>query len=164
MVKRKSQKGKQEMAQHSLRCHKSRGNRLKELEASKHSSSWAILSNRYTRFLRAYFIHNNREKQCASQDVFLNKQSNKYLHRRSCVSRWHPTEWHCYFKAPKQLSCWEGARSVGLASATFAPGPTHSFLARGNHCICLVSTRTTPEDRRGQQGDWGLWSTTALLY
>lgn len=68
MVERKSQKGKQEEAQCSLRCHKSRENRLKELTASKRSSSRTILSNQHTHSLAEVISFTPTEEKEALQE------------------------------------------------------------------------------------------------
>lgn len=146
MVERKSQKGKQEEAQCSLRCHKSGGNRLKELTASKHSSSPTILSNQHTQSLRGYFIHTNRRE--ASQDVFKH-QRNRYLqHSPQAYQVGHPTERRYYFKAPEWLGCSEAMRDAWTCfSSSGLLRPAHSFLCSGNHCLRFIPTPVTLEDR-----------------
>lgn len=152
MVEKKSQKNKQEEARHSLRCHKSRGNRLRELEASKHSSSWTILSNPHIQSLRGYFIHSNRwEAMSLAGDLFKHaeNQTPPTTALRPVGSATRPS------KVPilRHLQDSVVQKQRGMLWPCFCsshpPGPTCSFIRSGNHCIYSLPTR-------------GLWSQTDL--
>lgn len=122
---KKKPEGKQEEAQHSLRCHKSGGNRLKKLTASKRSFSETILSNPHN-LSEVISFTAIEEKQRASQRIALNSQRNKYLHHspQACQVG-HPSEKCYYFKAPKWLGCSEAARDA--FPLTLLDQPIHFF-------------------------------------
>ena len=110
--RKKKPEGKQEEAQHSLRCHKSGGNRLKKLTASKLSSSETILSNPHN-LSEVISFTATEEKHRASQNMALNSQRNKYLHHSPQADQaGHPSGRCCYFKVPKWLGPSEAMRDA----------------------------------------------------
>ena len=125
--RKKKPEGKQEEAQHSLRCHKSGGNRLKKLTASKLSSSETILSNPHN-LSEVISFTATEEKHRASQNMALNSQRNKYLHHSPQAGQaGHPSERRCYFKVPKWLGPSEAMRDA--FPLTLLDQPIH-FLAQ----------------------------------
>ena len=110
--RKKKPEGKQEEARHSLRCHKSGGNRLEKLTASKLSSSETILSNPHN-LPEVISFTATEEKHRALQNMALNSQRNKYLpHSPQAGQAGHPSERRSYFKVPKWLASLEAMRDA----------------------------------------------------
>lgn len=147
---------KQEEAQHSLRCHKSGGNRLEKLTASKLSSSETILSNPHN-LSEVISFTATEEKHRASQNMAFNSQRNKYLyHSPQAGQVGHPSERCYYFKVPKWLGPSEAMRDA--FPLALLDQPIH-FLQEISACAS-----PHPGCRRGQRqpGEWRPWSPADL--